>query len=94
MGRTRVRWLRATATALAVVAVTWFGPGALAGDEPRSTDGDRRVHVVRAGETLWEIAVAVVGPTADPRPLVDAIEDVNGLDGIIFPGQRLVIPAP
>lgn len=51
-----------------------------------------RFHVVRAGETVWEIASRQVGPAGDPRPAVDRLIRLNRLQGAtIAPGQRLVL---
>jgi hypothetical protein len=48
---------------------------------------------VAQGESLWQLAEQVA-PAADPRDVVDAISDLNGLpSGVIQPGQRLAIPA-
>jgi LysM repeat protein len=48
--------------------------------------------VVRSGDTVWSIAQDAV-PGRDPRPVVDAILESNGLDaGALVPGQVLVIP--
>jgi len=51
--------------------------------------------VVRPGETLWEIARAVVGPEGDPRPVVERIREANGLapSESLLPGTSLVVPA-
>jgi nucleoid-associated protein YgaU len=51
--------------------------------------------VVQPGETLWEIARAVVGPEGDPRPVVERIRQANGLDPSesLLPGTSLVVPA-
>ena len=46
------------------------------------------VVVVRPGDTLWGIAEDLVGPTGDPRPLVDAIARANGVD----PGEIRLEP--
>ena len=50
---------------------------------------------VRSGDTLWEIA-AEHGPAGgDVRRVVDAISEINDLDGaLIRPGQVLEIPSP
>ena len=53
----------------------------------------RSRYVVQQGDTLWSIA-AEVAPTEDPRPLVDAISSVNGVDpGALVPGRTIVIPS-
>jgi nucleoid-associated protein YgaU len=50
-------------------------------------------HVVRSGETLWEIAGSHTADGADVRDTVDDIKAINVLDGsTIFPGDRLIIP--
>lgn len=50
------------------------------------------VYVVRSGDTLWSIAKRIVRG-GDPRTLVDAIADRNGIDpGSLLPGQTLLIP--
>jgi len=49
--------------------------------------------VVRPGDTLWSIARRVA-PGQDPRGVVDAIADANGVEaGSLVPGQTLVLPA-
>ena len=48
--------------------------------------------VVQAGDTLWSIARAVA-PEEDPRLVVDAIVDLNGLHGVdLLPGAELQLP--
>jgi nucleoid-associated protein YgaU len=48
---------------------------------------------VRPGDTLWAIAAARAGSSADVQELVDRIADANHLrTGSIQPGQRLRIP--
>lgn len=50
-------------------------------------------HVVRSGETLWEIAGAHTADGADVRDTVREIRVMNVLDSsTIFPGDRLVVP--
>ncbi len=53
--------------------------------------GDSSV-VVRSGDTLWSIAVTVA-PEEDTRAVVDALVEVNDLDGVgLVPGQVLQLP--
>jgi nucleoid-associated protein YgaU len=50
-------------------------------------------YVVRAGDTLWEIARAQVGDAGDPRPLIDEIRDLSGLaTSSLRVGQVLLVP--
>ena len=106
MGRTPVRSRSPRARRAAVLLAgalalgVWAGRavGASSADgvaEDAVRKGAPRVVVVRPGDTLWGIATALVGPTGDPRPVVDAIARANGVDpGAIRPGQVLEIPAP
>jgi hypothetical protein len=53
--------------------------------------GPEQHYRVRAGDTLWSIAVAQLA--GDPREGVWELRERNGLDGtMIVPGQRLVLP--
>ena len=89
------------ATALVGSLVVATGGAALGGGG--GTEGTAAVRggapearlVVRPGDTLWEIARAVVGPEGDPRPLVERIREANGLDPrqTLLPGTPLVVPA-
>jgi Tfp pilus assembly protein FimV len=92
MSRTRVRRRRAAAIGVGIViAIVAPRAAALGGDAaPARRPG--RVHVVRPGDTVWDIAQSEAGGS-DPRPLVDAIVEANGLGGSsIVPGQPLVVP--
>ncbi|MEX2275947.1 MAG: LysM peptidoglycan-binding domain-containing protein [Actinomycetota bacterium] len=97
MARTSVRIRRrrlAVFVGAPLLVLTLWGPaaGALNGGAARDPAPQR--YVVRAGDTVWSIAQAQVGSEADPRPLVDAIAELNGVDGTaIVPGQALDIPA-
>jgi len=48
-------------------------------------------YVVRAGDTLWSIAAHLAGPGADPRPVVDQLEQANR-GATVFPGETLRLP--
>jgi hypothetical protein len=53
--------------------------------------GPERSYRVRAGDTLWSIAVAHFA--GDPREGVWELRERNQLEGsTILPGQRLVLP--
>jgi LysM repeat protein len=71
---------------LVIAAFAWavFARDTGAGAHPRH-------HTVRAGDTLWSIAVESYA--GDPREGVWKLQRRNGLDGAtIVPGQRLVLP--
>jgi Tfp pilus assembly protein FimV len=73
----------------AALASGLAGGVASAGHRPRDAV---RSYVVRPGDTVWAIAARLAGPTADPRPLVDAIVSLNGSDGTLIPGRTLLLP--
>ena len=94
MTRTRVRHRRLAAVlTIAVVAAAWAPATAgVLGAGQNAERVARSSYVVREGDTLWSIAERVA-PGADPRPVVDALVTVNGVDaGSLVPGQLLVIP--
>ena len=50
-------------------------------------------HTVQPGDTLWSIATEHYPPSEDPRAMVEAIRQENGLEGYgIRPGMRLELP--
>ncbi|WP_454044181.1 LysM peptidoglycan-binding domain-containing protein [Cellulosimicrobium sp. Marseille-Q8652] len=52
-----------------------------------------RVHVVAAGETLWDHAARLADPGEDVRDVVARIVDLNGLSSSgLAAGQRLLLP--
>jgi Tfp pilus assembly protein FimV len=93
MTRTRVRLGRTTAVIGAALSVAVLA-GNAAGSEPGGPAGPPEPrYVVRPGDTLWEIARSNVGPEGDPRPLVQAIREANGLGpGALQAGSRIVVP--
>ena len=96
MTRTRVRRRRLTLTvSLALVAAGWGGPAVRALGSPETPARvSRASYVVREGDTLWTIAQKLE-PGSDPRPIVDALSAMNGVDaGRLVPGQTLVVSAP
>jgi LysM domain. len=80
------------ATPLIVIAAL-FGPGALGAAAGTQGSHVRFDHVtVAAGQSLWQIA-ETVAPGDDPRDVVSAIADLNGLtSSVVVPGERLAIP--
>ena len=93
MGRTRVRRRRGAALGVGIlIAVVAPRAAAITDAAPARGSGPGRVHVVRPGDTVWDIAQSEVRGS-DPRPMVDAIIEANGLGGAsIVPGQPLVVP--
>jgi nucleoid-associated protein YgaU len=78
-------------TALAITVLA----GRAAGTSTETGGSSPRVSVViRAGDTVWDIARERVGPEGDPRPLVAAIREANELGtGALLAGQRIILPA-
>lgn len=57
-----------------------------------SVRAEPAVHVVRSGETLWEVARQNASGQ-DPRVYVDRLLQLNGLASPqVFPGQELTLP--
>ncbi len=92
--RRRGRARLAVILTVSMAGAAWAGPAvrALGGGTEQRPVG-RSAYVVQAGDTLWSIAERL-SPGEDPRPLVDALTDVNGLDpGALVPGQAIMVPA-
>ena len=50
-------------------------------------------YTVAPGDTLWSVATTHYPPSEDPRAAVEAVREVNGIEGYrIRPGERLEIP--
>jgi hypothetical protein len=104
MARTRVRsdgtdrFRRRRAAAVlgfALAAAVLIGPVASASGHGSGGPGapSPEHYVVRPGDTLWGIARRAE-PGRDPRPLIQAIEGMNGLGaGDLMPGRTLLIPS-
>jgi hypothetical protein len=92
---------------LVILAIGWLAGASASGlDDSVGVDGavvvagasggvdGQAVHVVERGDTLWDIA-SRMAPGSDPRPIVDQIKQLNGLDDSrLSVGQRLRLPAP
>lgn len=75
--------------ALGVAAVV--GP-VLDGADPALELAGQTSVVVHSGDTLWSIAESVA-PDTDPRAVVDALRELNGLADLgLVPGQVLILP--
>lgn len=87
---------------VAHVALERIGGGPLAATDAASASGlfgtaipaaaTSKVWVVRPGDTLWNIAVAL-DPHGDVRPLVDRLAAEVG-DSPLYPGEEIQIPTP
>ena len=75
----------------AIVALAFVGGRATADGEPPGEIRPAAVYVVRPGDTLWDLAVALA-PDRDPRVVVGALERAAG-GATLHPGQRIVLPA-
>ena len=79
---------------MAIVAVAFMVSGWLAPTEYRT---EKEIHVVKAGQTVWEIAT-IYQPKQDMDmsvgELVHKIYKVNGIDPKLYiqPGDKLIIP--
>jgi hypothetical protein len=93
MARTRVRWGRALGAGLGGLLAVGLVAGRAGAGATKPVTGRplaSQIFVVHAGDTLWSIAARVVGPTGDPRPVVDRLVGENHVvDGLILPGERL-----
>jgi hypothetical protein len=79
-----------------IAAALWFGLDsgvvAAAQSSTQSSAGAFEHVTVKPGESLWQVA-QTVAPHADPRDVVDALVDMNGLQTtVVTPGQTLVVP--
>ena len=75
----------------AILALTFVGGRASADGSAPGEIRPAKVYVVRSGDTLWDLAVALA-PDRDPRVVVDALERAAG-GATVHPGQRIVLPA-
>lgn len=94
-----LRGSRLTARGKVVVALAWLALAVVAA-VPITLDNISSKRptatttvVVKPGTTLWRLARSI-DATADPRVLVDAMVDLNGLGSAadIHPGDVLVVP--
>ncbi|MFL6125085.1 LysM peptidoglycan-binding domain-containing protein [Actinophytocola sp.] len=81
-------WVLAVAS---VACAAVLGLGALASSTAPVVPSTTKVVRVLPGESLWELA-GRVAPSADPSAVVERIEELNGIDGGVEPGQPLTVP--
>ncbi|RBY80630.1 hypothetical protein DQ238_08655 [Geodermatophilus sp. TF02-6] len=87
----RVLVVVAAAVAVGLVAAVRSLAAGGPDEDLRLVGGDS--VVVQPGDTVWSIAVEVAGGDEDVRAVVDAIEEVNHLDGaLVVPGEVLELP--
>jgi hypothetical protein len=87
--------LAALATAPLAAAALWFGLSsglaAADGSSAARAAGFEQVTVA-PGQSLWQIA-ETIAPHDDPRDVVDALVDMNGLQSsVVTPGETLTVP--
>ena len=76
---------------VAILALAFVGGRATADGSAPGEIRPAAVYVVRPGDTLWDLAVALA-PDRDPRVVVAALERAAG-GATVHPGQRIVLPA-
>ena len=85
-GTYRRRRFGALLAVSAVVYILYANAGADAGTTPVS-------YTVEYGDTLWEVATGHYPSSEDPRAVIEAIRQVNDLEGYgLRPGMRLELP--
>jgi nucleoid-associated protein YgaU len=60
-------------------------------DSMQSIEWKQKTHVVQKGETLWDIAKKYCPNDVDIREWIYKIEEMNGIDGYIYPGDTLIV---
>ena len=88
----RGRRLVALLAIIPIVAV-FFLMGTREAQADSSTGAATTSVVVKPGQNLWDIAVAL-NPEADPRETIWVIEQLNGMTTAdVLAGQELIVPA-
>jgi hypothetical protein len=67
------------------------GLGMLASSTDPMVPSTTKVVRVLPGENLWELAERVA-PSSDASAVVERIRELNGVDGVVQPGQPLTVP--
>lgn len=86
-----LRRLGLAAAAIVTIAtmVVATGPG---GSAVASRSGAPEGVVVAPGQTLWGLAERYAQPTVDRRAYVDALIELNGIEGAVQAGEHLKLP--
>jgi len=70
----------------------WDQAATVSAGEALAAEGRAVAYTVVSGDTLWDLA-ASLQPGSDPRPMVDLIQQVNGLsDSRLAIGTKLWLP--
>lgn len=56
-----------------------------------SEEWTEKVYCVESGDTLWDIAEDYCPENVDIRDYIDAVEERNGIDSMLYAGQELII---
>jgi Tfp pilus assembly protein FimV len=89
--RMLVRRRRAAIASVVLAAALGLlaGPRATA---PASRPGTPRAVTVGRGDTLWDLATRYAPEGMDARAYLDAMADLNGLEGPLQQGARIRLP--
>ena len=94
--RTRVRWDRVAALAVALLAFVWFLGAGLAGSSGADAPpAPPVVVVVQPGDTVWDLARAHAPADMATLEYAMLVEQHNGVRaGALLPGSVLELPVP
>jgi hypothetical protein len=81
-------WVLAVASVACAAVV---GLGALSNSVGPTVPSETTVVRVKPGETLWDVA-GRMAPHSNTDAVVERIQELNGIDGAVEPGQPLTVP--
>jgi Tfp pilus assembly protein FimV len=91
--RGRVVFTTLAALPLVVGALVFSLNGGTAWGSLEGSNASFEYVTVESGQSLWQVA-ELLAPTADPRDVIDALMQLNGLvSADVYAGQELAIPA-